>query len=66
VAIPVHLQDGDEFNISISQLIDYGKQLFTAKFTVQEGAGRRMTKGTGAPISDPCSSSKPCCYWALL
>ena len=55
VAILVHLQDGDEFNIPLAQLIDYGRQLFTAKFTVQEGAGRPMSKGTGAPISDPTS-----------
>jgi hypothetical protein len=55
VAVPVHLQDGDEFNIPIAQLIDYGRQLFTAKFTVQEGAGRPMTKGTGAAISNPGS-----------
>jgi hypothetical protein len=55
VAIPAHLQDGDEFNIPLAQLIDYGKRLFSAKFTVQEGAGRPMSKGTGAPISDPTS-----------
>lgn len=55
VAIPAHLQDGHEFNIPLAQLIDYGRQLFTAKFTVQEGAGRPMSKGTGAPISDPSS-----------
>lgn len=55
VAIPAHLQDGEEFNTPLTQLIDYGRQLFTAKFTVQEGAGRPMTKGTGAPISDPSS-----------
>jgi len=55
VAIPAHLQDGEEFNISLPQLIEYGRQLFTAKFTVQDGAGRPMTKGNGAPISDPSS-----------
>src|SRR6266581_520844 len=55
VAIPSHLQDGDEFNIPLTQLIDYGKRLFTAKFTVQEGASRPLTKGTGAAISDPSS-----------
>ena len=55
VAIPAHLQDGDEFNIPLAQLIDYGRQLFNAKFTVQEGAGRPMSKGTGAAISDPSS-----------
>jgi hypothetical protein len=55
VAILLHLQDGEEFNIPLAQLIDYGRQLFTAKFTVQEGAGRPMSKGTGGAISDPSS-----------
>ena len=55
VAIPAHLQDGDEFKIPVSQLIAYGSRLFTAKFTIQEGAGRPMSKGTGAPLSDPTS-----------
>lgn len=52
VAIPTHLQDGEEFNISLRQLIEYGAQLFNAKFTVQEGAGRPRSKGTGAALSD--------------
>src|SRR5262249_6915455 len=55
VAIPIHLADGDEFNVPLRQLIQYGLQLFSAKFTVQEGAGRPQSKGTGAPISDPGS-----------
>jgi hypothetical protein len=53
VAIPTHLEDGEEFNVPIKQLIQYGLQLFNAKFTVQEGAGRPASKGTGAPVSDP-------------
>jgi hypothetical protein len=53
VAIPVHLQDGEEFNVPLTQLIQYGSQLFSAKFTIEEGAGRPLSKGTGAPISDP-------------
>src|SRR5215472_10161420 len=55
VAIPVHLQDGEEFTVSIPQLIQYGAQLFNAKFTAQEGAGRPKSKGTGATLSDPSS-----------
>jgi hypothetical protein len=55
VAIPIHLQDGEEFTVPLGQLINYGSQLFTAKFTIEEGAGRPLTKGTGAPISDPSS-----------
>ncbi len=50
VAIPRHLQDGEEFTTPIAQLIQYGAQLFNAKFTIQEGAGRPLTKGTGPPI----------------
>ena len=53
VAVPVHLQDGQEYTASIRQLIRYGEQLFTAMWTVQEGAGRPLTKGTGSPLSDP-------------
>src|SRR5215472_5440786 len=55
VAIPIHLQDGEEFTVSIQQLIQYGAQLFNAKFTAQEGAGRPKSKGTGTPLSDPSS-----------
>jgi hypothetical protein len=55
VAIPRHLQDGEEFTIPLAQLINYGAALFSAKFTIQEGAGRPLTKGTGAPVSDPSS-----------
>src|SRR5574337_1062521 len=52
VAIPTHLQDGEEFTIPVVQLIRFGAELFSAKFTVQEGAGRPKSKGTGAPLSD--------------
>jgi hypothetical protein len=55
IAIPVHLQDGQEFSTPLNQLIQYGSRLFTAKFTIQEGAGRPLSKGTGAPLSDPSS-----------
>ena len=55
VAIPKHLQDGEEFTTPLRKLIDFGSQLFTAKFTIQEGAGRPLTKGTGASLSDPAT-----------
>src|SRR5579859_6100430 len=55
VAIPAHLQDGEEFTTPLRHLIQYGEKLFNAKFTVQEGAGRPLSKGTGAPLSDPTS-----------
>lgn len=52
VAIPRHLQDGEEFDLSLHELLKYGKELFEARFTAEEGAGRPLTKGTGAPLSD--------------
>ncbi len=52
VAIPRHLQNGEEFRISLPHLISFGKKLFEAKWTIQEGAGRPLSKGTGDPLSD--------------
>lgn len=53
VAVARHLQDGQEFQLSLQALIEHGKKLFTAVWTIQEGGGRPLTKGTGAPLSDP-------------
>ncbi|MBK9137851.1 MAG: thiol oxidoreductase [Verrucomicrobia bacterium] len=53
VAIPRHLQDGEEFQLSIPELVAFGQKLFAANWTSQEGAGRPLTKGTGSPLSDP-------------
>lgn len=53
VSVARHLQDGEEIQLSIRQLIEHGRKLFTAVWTVQEGGGRPLTKGTGAPLSDP-------------
>jgi cytochrome c peroxidase len=55
VSVPVHLRDGDEFGMPVGQLIAFGKSLFDASWTDQEGAGRPEAKGTGNPLSDPNS-----------
>jgi hypothetical protein len=55
VAIPHRLQDGQEYELSLRDLLAYGKKLFEAHFTTEEGAGRPMTKGNGAPLSDRSS-----------
>jgi hypothetical protein len=52
VSVPVHWQDGEEYQRSTRELIAYGEKLFTARWTIQEGAGRPLLKGTGAPLSD--------------
>jgi hypothetical protein len=53
LSIPRHLSDDEEFTIPVKDLIEYGKKLFTANWTVQEGAGRPALKGTGSALSDP-------------
>lgn len=55
VAVPVHLQDGEEYQRPLRQLLEFGRNLFTARWTSQEGAGRPLTKGTGSPLSDALS-----------
>ncbi len=53
VAIPEHLQDGEEHEIELDELLLHGKKLFEAVWTDQEGGGRPLTKGTGGALSDP-------------
>lgn len=53
VAVPRHLQDGEEFRVSLRELLEHGRRLFTAVWTIQEGGGRPLTKGTGSPLADP-------------
>src|SRR5437899_5405455 len=53
VSIPRHLQDGEEFELSLPKLIAFGEKLFRANWTIQEAAGRPLSKGTGAPVADP-------------
>lgn len=55
VAILRHLADGEEFEISLRALVHHGKALFEAAWTSQEGGGRPLVKGTGAPLADPDS-----------
>src|SRR6266487_5185804 len=52
VSVPVHLQDGQEFTTPLDKLLKFGKSLFTANWTIEEGGGRPETKGTGAAVSD--------------
>jgi hypothetical protein len=39
VAVPFHLQDGQEFTTPIGKLLKFGESLFTANWTIQEGGG---------------------------
>ncbi|MGE0550935.1 MAG: di-heme oxidoredictase family protein [Kofleriaceae bacterium] len=55
IGLARHLEDGDEYQVSISALIRHGERVFNAFWTPQEGGGRPLTKGTGEPLSDPSS-----------
>src|SRR5258708_7126282 len=52
VSIPRHMQDGEEYAVTPRALIDYGRKLFEAMWTSQEGAGRPLSKGTGMPLGN--------------
>ena len=52
VSVPRHLVDGQEFALPPEALVRHGRTLFAAVWTGQEGGGRPLTKGTGAPLSD--------------
>ncbi len=54
VAVSRHLEDGEEYQLSLQRLLEHGELLFRANWTVQEGAGRPFSKGLpGAPpLSD--------------
>lgn len=54
-SVTSRLADGQEYALSPAQLAAAGKRLLEANWTIQEGAGRPLTKGTGAPLSDPGS-----------
>jgi len=51
-SITRHLQDDEEFRISLADLLSLGKLLFDANWTEQEGGGRPLSKGTGKQLSD--------------
>lgn len=55
VSVPNHLNDGEEYLVGTRALLAHGQRLFEAMWTNQEGGGRPLTKGNGAPVSDPTS-----------
>src|SRR5437588_253509 len=55
MAVPRHLQDGEEFTLSTKALIEHGRTLFTAAWTIEDGGGRPLIKGTGNPLGDTTS-----------
>ena len=46
------LDEGEEFTITLRELIRRGQLAFAAEWTPAEGGGRPQTTGTGAPLAD--------------
>jgi cytochrome c peroxidase len=55
VAVARHLENGEEYELTAAELFEQGRILFNAMWTNQEGGGRPLTKGSGAPVADPSS-----------
>lgn len=55
VSSPTHFQNGEEFKVSLSRLIEHGRDLFIARWTIQEGQGRPFGKGNDKDLTDPSS-----------
>src|SRR5437016_5432548 len=53
VSVARHLRDGDELALTPMQLIEAGRRLFTANWTIAEGGGRPMNTGLGRTLADP-------------
>ena len=53
LSVPDHLEDGDEFRLSLEALLAHGRIVFGANWTDQDGGGRPLSKGTGRPLTDP-------------
>jgi hypothetical protein len=52
-ALLQHLRSGEELKLSVTELVAFGRSVFLANWTDQDGAGRPLMKGTGARLSDP-------------
>ncbi len=50
--LAVHLQDDEEFTLPLARLLEHGRRVFSANWTVEEGGGRPLTKGNGRGIVD--------------
>jgi hypothetical protein len=53
LSVPQHLEDGEEYTIPLVDLVEHGRILFQANWTLQEGGGRPALKGNLNPLADP-------------
>lgn len=53
LGMPERLADDEEFKLPLAQLLEHGRRVFSANWTVDEGAGRPLSKGNGRGLTDP-------------
>ena len=51
-AMQAHLKDGREDLLPLRGIFFIGRTVFSANWTLEDGAGRPLTKGTGRPLTD--------------
>lgn len=49
------LEDGEEYIVPVRELVARGQAAFVANWTPEEGGGRPLTRGTGAPLANPAA-----------
>jgi hypothetical protein len=49
------LEDGEEYELTLGELLRRGELAFRAQWTPAEGAGRPLTTGAGTPLADSTS-----------
>lgn len=53
LAVPNHLQDGAEYTLSLTDLLNHGQRLFVAAWTTQDGGGRPFAATAQQPTEQP-------------
>lgn len=53
VAVPRRLANDTEYVTPLQELLEHGRRMFEANWTIQEGAGRPRAKGTGRELANP-------------
>lgn len=53
LAVPHHLQDGDEYALPLADLLTHGQRLFVAAWTTQDGGGHAPATAAQQPTEQP-------------
>jgi hypothetical protein len=57
-SVPLHIQNDQEFSLSLEALLTRAGLLFNASWTAQRGGGRPLAKDTGRPLAEALKAVK--------